>query len=305
MKPWLDPRLAGLLKVLATLGMVALILWKVGPDRITKAWAGANGAAVAIAAGLGVVVLFLTALKWKLMLNGSGFPVTWRRAAISVVAGMGVGLLTPMRIGELSRIFLLRGNREALLGVAAIDKTIDLESLLVLAAIGCAMAHWMNPAMIFGGLAALVLGLMLFPGLYTSVPTGLLRHLPFHTRIQRVLLFVKSVPLTVIFGALAVRFVVCAIDMIQFGVLVNAFGHADLIAIAVTYPLIVLVNAFPITIGGIGIREGTSALVLSSFGVPATVAVSASFLLFCINTLAPGLAGSWFVGHMRSQGQFQ
>ena len=60
------------------------------------------------------------------------------------------------------------------------------------------------------------------------------------------------------------------------------------------YPIIILINILPLTIGGIGIREGASMITLSKFGIPPEAAVNASFLLFCANTLIPGLIGALF-----------
>ena len=42
---------------------------------------------------------------------------------------------------------------------------------------------------------------------------------------------------------------------------------------------------------GLGLREGTAALLLSRYGVPMEAAVAAAFSLFVINALLPGLVG--------------
>jgi glycosyltransferase 2 family protein len=55
--------------------------------------------------------------------------------------------------------------------------------------------------------------------------------------------------------------------------------------------VVVLVTILPISIGGIGVREGVLVVVLQVFGVAAADAVALSILVFATTILAPGLAG--------------
>jgi uncharacterized membrane protein YbhN (UPF0104 family) len=73
----------------------------------------------------------------------------------------------------------------------------------------------------------------------------------------------------------------------------------SLFAALAAYPLVIFANIIPVTIGGVGVREGVSAIILGRFRVAPEVAVSASFLLFCINTLLPGLIGAFFVHRIK------
>ena len=61
--------------------------------------------------------------------------------------------------------------------------------------------------------------------------------------------------------------------------------------IGLTLPIILVVSSLPISIMGLGLREGTAALLLSRYGVPMESAVAAAFSLFVINALLPGLVG--------------
>lgn len=70
--------------------------------------------------------------------------------------------------------------------------------------------------------------------------------------------------------------------------------------------LTVLVTVLPISIGGIGVREGTLIYVLQTFGVPAPDALALSILVFATTILAPGLLGGaieavhWLKGPTRN-----
>ena len=61
--------------------------------------------------------------------------------------------------------------------------------------------------------------------------------------------------------------------------------------VGLTLPIILVVSSLPISIMGLGLREGTAALLLSRYGVPMESAVAAAFSLFVINALLPGLVG--------------
>jgi uncharacterized membrane protein YbhN (UPF0104 family) len=55
--------------------------------------------------------------------------------------------------------------------------------------------------------------------------------------------------------------------------------------------VVVLLTALPISIGGLGVREGALVFVLQSYGVAASDALALAILIFATNILAPGLAG--------------
>lgn len=103
----------------------------------------------------------------------------------------------------------------------------------------------------------------------------------------------EKLPTKLLVSCMAIRLITSGVDMVQLGLLIHAFHPIGFIAVLATYPLILLINTFPITISGIGVREGAAAFLLSFFGIPASAAVMASFLLFCINTLLPGIVGAF------------
>ena len=55
--------------------------------------------------------------------------------------------------------------------------------------------------------------------------------------------------------------------------------------------VVVLITALPISIGGLGVREGALVFTLQAYGVAAHDALALAILIFATNILAPGLAG--------------
>jgi len=289
----MNSKLWGILKVFTTLILIFFIVYKIGfkhiSDNLDKVW----HIEVLMAAFMSPIVVLLGVYKWKLLVNGSGFKATWKNFIASYLGGMGIGLFTPMRVGELSRVFFLSGNREVLLGAALLDKAIDLQILLLLSTIGCFLFFGMKMAVVFGGSSILLLSIIMFPALYHPVKKKILL-LPFKEKLQRLFVSVEDLPFSLRNLCLLIRLSVCGINIIQFGLLLNAFGPVSFLAVFSVLPIIVLISNFPITIGGLGLREGVAALMLNSFGVSPAIAVTASFLLFCINNLLPGAIGFMF-----------
>jgi uncharacterized protein (TIRG00374 family) len=60
--------------------------------------------------------------------------------------------------------------------------------------------------------------------------------------------------------------------------------------------IVVLFTVLPISIGGLGVREGTLVFVLKVFGVPPHEAVALSILVFATTILAPGILGGIIEG---------
>jgi uncharacterized membrane protein YbhN (UPF0104 family) len=292
----MNKKLVGILKIITTLILIFIVVHKIGVKHISgnldKLW----HIEVLMAMFMSPIVVLLGVYKWKLLVNGSGFKATWKSFATSYLGGMGIGLFTPMRVGELSRILFLSGNREVLLGVALLDKAIDLQVLLLLSTIGCLIVFGMKMAVIFGGSSILLLSIIMFPILYNPVKKKMLM-LPFKEKLERLFISVEDLPYSLKNLCLLIRLFVCGINIVQFGLLLNAFQPVSFLVVFSVLPIIVLISNFPITIGGLGLREGVAALMLNSFGVSPAIAVTASFSLFCVNNLLPGAIGFIFLSN--------
>nr|WP_273333797.1 lysylphosphatidylglycerol synthase domain-containing protein [Dictyoglomus turgidum] len=71
----------------------------------------------------------------------------------------------------------------------------------------------------------------------------------------------------------------------------KAFDIDNFFAFLYGYPLVMLVNLVPMTIAGLGLREGTAILLLNKFSIPSNVAFNVSFLIFLLNTALPAIWG--------------
>jgi uncharacterized membrane protein YbhN (UPF0104 family) len=87
------------------------------------------------------------------------------------------------------------------------------------------------------------------------------------------------------------------LELSSFFLLLRAFTLTGFATAVATYPYIVLAGDLPLSFGGVGVREGVSALLLSSYAVPAGAAVGAALLWFVLGIFLPAVLGiAWLVG---------
>jgi uncharacterized membrane protein YbhN (UPF0104 family) len=234
------------------------------------------------------------------MIGHEAQGVSYKEAVISFLGGAALGLLTPGKVGEFTRVmFITNGDRGKLVGIAIVDKLIDLEVALGLAV--------MSVHFLYGAVYSLMV-LMTFalgavfifaPNMFGNVMGKIIRWAAVRERIKGIIGGIVSIPKRVLIHCLCLRIVVSLVDIFQFYLLINSFGSIGLLDVIVVYPIVILSNILPLTIGGIGVREGISMFLLSRYGINAEAAVSASFLLFCLNTLLPAVIGTLFVPRIR------
>jgi len=215
-------------------------------------------------------------------------------ASKSYLAGLAIGLVTPARAGEMGRAFFLNAkDRLKRIGVVVIDKVFDLIGILLISLIGARIFLHQYFFFLLLFLVLVGLGLLLFSK-------------PFNRRLRRSVskttLGVKLLPLLSGLDHISGRVVLISISLtllmfififLQCYALVKAFYDVPLSfnAILFSYPLVILANILPITVGGLGVREGVAVFCLSVFDVPGEVAVTATLYLFIINVVMPALLG--------------
>lgn len=276
-----------------TILLLLLVVLKVQPQHLGSAALSARPQYLLVALALTIPFLYLKSLRWYLMLRAAHIHVDLSEAIISLVGGMGLALLTPARLGELVRVAYLRDPQKLKIGgLVMIDKGFD---VLVLSGLSVAGAWVLLGA--WAGLGLTGLTLIGLAVVYEPRPlhSGLRRisaGLPFGPRLLRVWESLESLnPMsTTVFVVLTLLSFVLV--LLQFGVILLSWRAWSPDIVLLTFPLVVLTNVLPITIGGLGVREGAAVLLLGHYGVPAGDAAVAAFLMFAINTALPGIAGA-------------
>lgn len=291
-------------RYLLTGTLLLVVMWRIHPHRLLDGLAAVRPGLFLWALVLTVPFITLKALRWHAMLLAAGVDATFREATVSLVGGMGLALVTPARLGELVRVAYLRDPRKWKIGgLVMLDKGFDVLVLTGLSIPGAWRLLGPVPGVLFSLATVVGLSLVFDPRTVLAKVSVFTRALPFRDKVESVsssaeILRPRSTLVFLLFTLLS--FVVV---LAQFGILLLNWHSWSFSVVLLTFPLVVLTNVVPLTVGGLGIREGTAAILLSHYGVPAADAALAAFLMFAINTALPGVLGTVLLPTAGAQSQ--
>ncbi len=262
------------------------------------------------AAGVAAVYWTVRVVRWRWMVGLEGQSITRRQAWISMLAGLGVGLITPMRSGEVLRsVFVPRGARLRLSGWVVVEKVFDLSAVLTLCVLGVFY-------LALGGGARLIGPERIPVWLLLSVPPLLVAALG-----APLLLLYRPRGLWELIGRLlpgkAKKLAEARLDWNQFGVFyayslasavlsvlavflcLRGYGQIELLAAMMLTPFVMLNNLLPATPGGFGVRELFAVSIFGAFGFSREMVFAAYVTDALIVLVGPGAIGvisAWVAG---------
>ena len=276
-------------KLLVSGLLVAIIAWKVGPAALVAALRRLDPGVLALALVLTVGFVLGRAAKWLLLARTAVPSLSYRDSVLSLLGGMGLGMITPGRAGEFTRVaFMPEGDRLTLVGLFAVDRVMDLQTIVL-----------------FGTVALPLLGCLLsFACLYAARPakrvlTSIASRLPLQRYTLRMLAALDGLGPGRLTATLLASLGATLVGYAQFYVLLRPYAQLPVAAVVLTFSIMILSNLLPITIGGLGVREALSVLILRRYGVSDAVAVNAAFLSYLTNTVLPGVVGSFLIPRAR------
>jgi len=250
--------------------------------------------------------IWLKSLKWKILLSSS-YPETsiWL-ACKSFLGGLSIGLLTPGKVGEFTRTFYLPyGDNFKIISLVILDRYSDLIALLLLCVIG--ISHFVGFYYAIFTFIAAILGIILFfifPTLIKKIRIGEgigKSYNKIFIRIEDIskidsLVFYKSLLLSLIIFLLSI--------FISFLIL-NSFKTTQLSIVYKVFPLTLLSNIFPITVGNLGVREGATILLLRDYGIESEIAFNTAIIIFFTHSLLPAILGLFVSKYYMKKNDFE
>jgi uncharacterized membrane protein YbhN (UPF0104 family) len=280
--------------VVLSVGVVGVTLWRVSFADLRAAFRNLDLRSLLLAVLCILALNALRAYKWHALLAAVG-NFRLQQSLRTLLGGWALGLITPGRIGELGRcIFVRKHERAQVTLLTLLDRTMDLWALLTL--VGASLFLLVpHPAAIFGvavwlALLPVVLG---FPGLLAHLSKVVKRLHHFHGHLTEVAsrLVPAQMPRYAVMGLAAMW-----LELSSFFFLLRAFSPTGFATAVATYPYIALAGDLPLSFGGVGVREGAAALLLSPYAVPPGAAVDAALLWFVFGILLPAVLGvAWLV----------
>jgi len=276
-----------------TFVLLGLVVVRVRPQHLAAAIASARPQYLSLALALTLPFLALKALRWHVMLQRAAVDATFGEAFRSLVGGMGLALVTPARLGELVRVAYLRdGQKWKIGGLVMIDKAFDVLALCGLSIAGAWVLLGPAAGAAFGLATIVGLALVYEPRPLAAGLQGVSSRGPFRSQLQRVWSSLESLSPRATTVYLLLTLLAFAVVLLQFGVILLSWRSWSPDVVFLTFPLVILTNVLPLTIGGLGIREAAAVALLGHYGVSPAHAFLAAFLMFAINTALPGIAGA-------------
>jgi hypothetical protein len=249
----------------------------VDPAAVAATMASADPVWLAGAVAFALVGPAIAAVKLRLLLIAVELPVPMRRCVSAVFAGITLNAVVPGHGGDFIRAVFLTDTRATfgvVLGAVLLERLIDIFVLGALA-VGLSLTLGSAGAATWLGFGACGAAIAAFLVLASGHRSPIARETA--ARVSRAVRSVCRRPrillATVLVSAVTWLEIVC--------VMVCCFravrSVVPLAAISQSTPIAILAGTAPITVSGIGTRDGAMLLLLRSYGVDAQV-VAASFL---------------------------
>ena len=274
------------LKIGISAALLALVLSRVPLQEALAAAGGLTPQATALAILFYFVAHVVNAAKLRVLLPGLSLWQSWRFTMIAVLFGTA---LPGQLAGDAVKAFRLAraapdvGEVTAAVAAVAVDKIIGMFALLLLTALGLALnaATFGEPVVIAAGVVTVLIPVALVVVLIAPLPAWLGKWGQEFAAWRRVALTPSVLARALLFGIIFQM-----ISITSVAIPGEAFGiHLPATAWAVVVGLVSVILLLPVTVAGLGLREGSLVAVLAMLGEGKGPALALSFALLAINIL--------------------
>jgi uncharacterized protein (TIRG00374 family) len=297
-----------IVKITVSLSLLVYILTaKVSIPEIGRSLAGLNLAWVALAFSLHIFGLLISAYRWQILARAQGDKVPLLYLAKSYLVGTFFNNFLPTRFGgDVVRIWDGSKYSQSLLkssAIVAVERSTGLVVLFLFALLASLFRLEMARRIPVIWVSLLVgLGGLLLAAFFLSPPAGnLIGRFPdrgFPARLKAKILGFRDIILSYRHQWAPFRQALAWAFLLQLNVILYYFliGRAFHLRVAfldyfIFIPIILLIQTIPVTIGGLGLREGAYIAVFLYYGVAARTAVSFSLVADLAIGLLVGIIG--------------
>jgi glycosyltransferase 2 family protein len=296
------------LRPLVSIAILGWLAWRADWSQVGESFSHIRLDLWCVAFGLYLITQVASALRWQVLARALGFQQPLPHFIRLYFIGMFFNLFLPTSVGgDVARAWYLnaRSGRGLTAAVSVfVDRVSGLLLLLALAVAGSLASSidlpgWI-PACVWGAAACAALGIVTLPLLS--------RMLDRFDRLQRLVEGIRHFahrPRLVLETSVLSLLVQGANVIVLWILGIAIAAPVPLGYYWILVPMISLLTLLPISLNGMGIREGGMVLFLAPLGISPAVAMSMAFLWFSIFTAASVVgAGIYLFGSLpRPEGQ--
>ncbi len=245
-------------------------------------------------------------IKWHYLIRTGDHNYSFLDGVKSYMIGNSLGLITPMRAGDLGRaLYFHVDDRPRIIGLTVMDRFTELVAVLALSIGGCFVLLNKGVGMIVVSLAFFGILSLYAAGFLHGIVKRIIPDGRIGGKIIKLMDILRLLDKNTVSIVLLLSFVAFVLCIIQFYFLIIAFEKISLSSVFLATPLVTLSSILPVSIMGLGVREGISIVLLAKFNISAATAVSAAFLFFLINNVSISGIGIYYLSKVRIKTQTQ
>jgi uncharacterized membrane protein YbhN (UPF0104 family) len=271
------------IRIVVSVALLTLIFWRIEWSDVGRHFAGLDLTLWLAAVGLYVLAQVASARRWQLYANELGFEQTLPQFCAYSFIGMFFSLFLPTLIGgDVLRVWYLNGSSGRKWPAIASVVLERINGLLVLIAAAC-VGVLISPVELPAWLVASVWSIAGCAGIGVAF-TPILRRwqrLPLERRcqIEAFQVMLRS-PRLLIESTLMSIVVQIAAVLILWCLGIGLGLDVPIAYYFVLVPMVSLLMLLPISVNGMGVREGATVLLLLPLGVDESAALALAFLWF-------------------------
>jgi len=290
-----------LIKVTITLGMLVYVISLVDKDELLPLLAKVNPLYLILALTAHLVAFIVMSGRWWLILIYSGEQIRYKHVLPAYYLGLFCNNFLPTSMGgDVVRIAKLKSeglNFQQLIFSTLADRVIGLISIIIMGILGINFSISIrnnidDQSLVFINIASTI-AILLFLAAFNArlrswILANLVQKLIPWTKINNFLVYChqnlsvlianRIMPVSILLSLVSQLLIVVTYYLISLSLGVN-LSFLDYVLVV---PVIALVSSLPITVGGLGLREGALVFLLGTIGVSTALGVSISLLYLSV-----------------------
>jgi uncharacterized membrane protein YbhN (UPF0104 family) len=286
------------IRIAVTVLLLSVIAWRSDWSKVAEAFVGFRIEMWFAAVGLYTLAQVASARRWQLFARALRFEHSLVQCCAFSFIGMFFSLVLPTLVGgDLMRVWYLNrdtGRKWAAIASVFLERVIGLLILIATACVGVLISPvelpWWIVASVWASAGCACLGLALAPILAAW------RKLPLQRRQQlRVLLDMLRAPKLLAEGSLLSLLVQAAAVFLLWCLSLGLELEIPFAYFCVLVPMVSLLMLLPISVNGMGVREGGTVLFLLPLGVAEPAALTLAFLWFTTGVAVSLMGGAVYL----------
>lgn len=292
-------RFLNLLKVCFSLALLALLLRQIGWQQTLETLRGAKFPYLAVAFVLYLVGIVVRAYRWQILLSALSMDLPLARLTALYFVGTFFSNFLPTGIGgDVVRVYELSKQSKRPIesvGTVLLDRATGLLVLFLIALMALIFSYPLIAPNVAAAILLLCLGSWAGLGLVLQrdwlEKWGLLRIMAKVKQLRELYESVTACGPKAIAGALAISLVFNALLIaVNYLIALSLGVEISLWYFLLFVPLISFLLVLPISLSGLGVREGGYVYLFAQAGVSAPLALAMSLLFYALNVVS-GLIG--------------